>query len=102
MHPPAADYVGVSFVLGKKTSQLSGGVGISKDDPVQPPREHHFQLLGDGKPLWKSKTMTGFDTQEMFEVDVSAVEVLELRVYCEKPDATCMHAAWINPMLRLK
>src|SRR5262249_21079580 len=58
-----------------------------------------FTVLGDGKALWKSKDLshTTSRTQEC-SVDVSGVNVLELRVQVVN-GSEGVHAVWVEPRL---
>jgi hypothetical protein len=57
-----------------------------------------FEVLGDGKSLWKSKAVKALKETDECLVDVSNVDVLELRIHCPGN----YHAArgiWVNPQL---
>jgi hypothetical protein len=101
MHPPDNGSTRVCYALGRRAQTLRGSVGISEDERVQP-NPTRFIILGDGKVLWRSDSIRALGTTQPFSVDVSEVDVLELRVYVETGSCFGSHAAWIDPVLKRK
>lgn len=102
MHPPHVGFARVAYVLGKNGNRIIGSVGMGEDQPHFTPQPTRFVILGDGKRLWRSKSISGFGLQEAFDVDISNVDILELRVYSETFNITGSHAVWIDPQVILK
>jgi hypothetical protein len=101
MHPPVNTFTRVCYALGKRAKSLKGAVGIAEDEAVTP-SPTRFALLGDGKLLWRSDAVRAQKVKEDFQVDVSDVEVLELRTYVEKGNNFGAHAAWLDPFVLTK
>ena len=106
-HPPSN---GKAFVLYKIPKQmyktLKGAVGIddssnglrTKDYAAQTRKNTlQFKVYGDDKMLWET-TVTDVGKSEPFEIDVSTVEKLELRVEC-KFNNSGGYAVWLEPKL---
>jgi hypothetical protein len=60
-----------------------------------------FQVIGDGKTLWKSKPVDKAKEIQECKVGVAGVEILELRVNCPGEN-TNAQAVWLEPRLLLK
>ena len=58
----------------------------------------HFEVYGDGKQLWKSKAITTRGQTDDCLVDVSGVDLLELRVG-HTTSGYGAHAVWLDPIL---
>jgi S1-C subfamily serine protease len=101
MHPPNEGFTRICYALGKRASTLQGAIGLSEDDPT-PPRPIRFVIMGDGKVLWRSESVRAWKVKQDFSVDVSSVDVLELRVYAENGSAIGSHAAWLDPFVMTK
>lgn len=102
MHPPTETFTRVCYALGKRATSLHGAVGVAEDDGRIPPQPVRFLVLGDGKVLWRSDSIRAFKVKQDFTVDVSGVEVLELRVYAENGNNFGSHAAWLDPYVMTK
>jgi hypothetical protein len=101
MHPPDNTFTRVCYALGKRAKSLHGAVGIAEDELV-PPQPVRFLVLGDGNMLWRSDSIRALKVKQAFTVDVSGVEVLELRVYAENGNNFGSHAAWLDPYVMTK
>ena len=64
-------------------------------------RRSLFQVLGDGKNLWKSKPVSASGNVQECEVDITGVDVLELRVDCAGPN-TNVKAVWVEARVLLR
>jgi hypothetical protein len=96
MHPPVRGYTRVCYAVGRRAKALRGGAAISEDEPGSRPPPTRFVILGDGKVLWRSGSVHAWGVVEEFDVDVGAVDVLELRTYVEGSNFGA-HAAWVDP-----
>src|SRR5262249_55665562 len=90
MNPHAQGHASVKYELRKRARTFLASVALDdsaggSDLPPgvgEIPTPLTFQVLGDGKTLWQSKPVNiARDVQE-YKIDVSGVEVLELRVLC--------------------
>jgi hypothetical protein len=102
MHPPwAPSFASVRYRLGKQVAQLRAMVAINETSnwcwsPAT------FTVLGDGKTLWQSVGIAHNHTHTQdCRVDVSGVDVLELRVQCVN-GSNGVHAVWVEPRLLQK
>jgi hypothetical protein len=109
MCPDSDTYARVKYRLGKtaKTFLTSVALNDSAGGAGRPPGEGRiptpltFQVLGDGKVLWKSKPVDIARNVQECRVDVSGVEVLELRIVCPGSGVNAQ-AVWLEPRLLLK
>jgi hypothetical protein len=102
LHPAGTGFVRACYALGGRAATLQGAVCISekcggKPGPVR------FVVLGDGKVLWRSGSIDRSPLKQPFYLDVSEVQILELRVYAEvNNNITYSWAAWVDPRLEVK
>lgn len=95
MHPPDNGEVFVKYRLYKEAAVFKARAALD-DSARQPGSAVLFEVLGDGKSLWRSEPLgRGGETQEC-RVDVTGVDVLELRVRAVG-SARDLHAAWLDP-----
>jgi hypothetical protein len=99
MHPPLAPkYAAASFRLGMGAAVFKAVVAIN-DSSNWCWSPATFTVLGDGKVLWKSKDLSHTTTRSQeCSVDVSGVNVLELRVQVVN-GSDGVHAVWVEPRL---
>lgn len=99
MHPPEAPaFASVRYRLGKQAARLRAVVAIN-DTTKWCWSPAIFTVLGDGKPLWNSVMIAHNHTHSQeCSVDISGVDVLELRVHCINGNAG-VHAVWVQPRL---
>jgi S1-C subfamily serine protease len=102
MHPPAGVYTRACYALGSRATSFEGAVGLNEPNNNAGSQPTRFVILGDGKVLWKSSAIKTKGVVEDFKLDVSQVEVLELRVYSEGPTSFGSHAVWLDPHVVLK
>ncbi len=100
-HPPDTKFTRVCYSLGKLATTFEGTVAFSKDEPESPPNPTRFVILADNKFHWRSKSMRTFQDRDKFTVDVTGVEVLELRVYVENRNNFGSHAVWVDPYVKV-
>ncbi len=90
MHALSNTHASVKYKLGKTAHTFTASVALndSAGGPGQPPGVGKiptavtFEVMGDGKSLWKSKPVDTARKVQECKIDVTGVEVLELRVNC--------------------
>jgi len=108
MNPESNTYASVRYKLGKtaKTFLASVGLDDSAGGPGRPPgvgpipTPLTFLVLGDDQVLWKSRPVDVTRMVQECKVDVTEVDVLELRVDCPGPGDNA-YAVWLEPRIRL-
>jgi hypothetical protein len=96
MHPPdQPGHAAASFRLGKKHATFRAQVALDDNSGVHW-NGAVFGVVGDGKLLWKSRPVTDPGKFQEVTVDVSKVDVLELRVVSERSHFG-VHAVWVEP-----
>jgi hypothetical protein len=102
-HPPSGRrYARVCYALGQRASTLQGAVAISDGEPFPLRFPLRYLILGDGKVLWRSEPLKDKNVQAEFNVDVSAVHILELRVYVDGISGAGANAVWVDPYVMVK
>lgn len=103
MHPPnPGKYTQISYTLNEKATEFRGSVGL--DNSIRGPQSSspvRFEVLGDKKSLWKSKPIQKKADVEEFEIDVTGVKLLQLRVYVvqgARSNFACA-AVWLDPYI---
>jgi hypothetical protein len=95
MVPVERGYSTVKYRLGKKGYVFRAGVGLY-DSPEDAFFPCTFEVLGDGRSLWKSKPIQSPKVTDECQLDLSGVDVLELRVNI--PGALGRaRAIWVDP-----
>jgi hypothetical protein len=97
MHPPDDGFSAVKYHLDKKAAVFKAAVALD-DSAGLTHNPAVFEVLGDGKSLWKSASVNKGTAPEECSIDVTGVDVLELRVHA-KPVHFGLHAVWIEPRL---
>ena len=100
MYPPSKGAAEVHYQLGGRWTAFRAAVGVPKiEDNAEPPASPlTFEVLGDGKSLWKSEPVTKLDTLQTCELNVSRLKVLTLLVHCPQ-DNHWARAVWFEPIL---
>ena len=100
MHTPARGDSEASYPLGGKWVGLRVAVGVPKPDDktavLATPLT--FEVLGDGKSLWKSEPVAGFDAFQTAVLRVEKVKTLTLRVNCPGHNGWAQ-SVWFAPVL---
>jgi serine/threonine-protein kinase len=98
MHPYSNNSAQVKFLLrGLKARSFKASVALN--DTVETGESPlTFVALGDGKPLWTSNAVQKRHITQECSINVSRIDVLELRVYCPGPLGGA-HGVWIDPFL---
>jgi hypothetical protein len=98
LHPPDTPAVArVRYALGKRARVFKTAVALNDTAPATGGGVR-FVVIGDGKELWQSGVVRQPGRTESCAVDVSTVEVLELRVRAEGSHFGG-HAVWVEPRL---
>jgi S1-C subfamily serine protease len=100
MHPPDKDYASVKYRLGKQARLFKAEAALN-DTAAMPPAAAVFEVWGDGRRLWRSQPVNKPKDPRKCQVDIHAVEVLELRVYATGFHFN-LHAVWVEPRLLQK
>jgi NPCBM/NEW2 domain-containing protein len=96
MHPPdAPGFAAAKFRLGKHAALFRGAVALD-DSATLVFHTAIFEVWGDGKKLWESNPLHKAKEMLPCKVDVSGVDVLELRVRSTQSHFG-LHAVWIDP-----
>jgi hypothetical protein len=100
LHPPSKGTGQVRYPLGGKWTVFRATVGVPKiEDNAQDPQSAlTFEVVGDGKSLWKSEPVTKLDTFQTCVVRVERVKTLTLLVHAAA-DAEWCRAIWFEPIL---
>ncbi|MBX9625744.1 MAG: NPCBM/NEW2 domain-containing protein, partial [Gemmataceae bacterium] len=94
--PPAPGYAAVSYKLGKAAVRLKAGVALN-DTAFALLTGPVFEVWGDGKRLWQSPPVEERGKPVPCRVDLTGVDVLELRVTTGRHFG--VHAVWLDPRL---
>ena len=99
MHAESSGEGSVSYTLPAKVVAFRVSIGIPHHENPQrdPASPVTFEVLGDGKSLWKSEPVTKLDTFQTCTVNVDKVKTLTLRVRCQ--DHHWVHAVWFGPIV---
>lgn len=101
-HPPAAKTPArVVYPLGQNYTRLTGAAGQSDGLPAESFTPLTFRILADGKVVWSSPPIRRHGEWVPFDVDVSSVKQLELRVDCPG-DHSFAWGVWMDPILTKK
>jgi hypothetical protein len=100
LHVPIRGSAEVSYPLSGKWTAFRATVGCPKieantGDPESPLT---FEVIGDGRSLWKSEPVTKIETFQTCVVKVEKVRTLTLRVHCPDKDGWG-RTVWYEPVL---
>lgn len=100
MHPNFRGEASASYALPPKVLAFRAGLGVPTHEDKQgdPASPLTFEVLGDGKSLWKSEPVTKLDAFQTCTVKVEKVKVLTLKVHCPNEHGGA-HAVWFAPVL---
>jgi hypothetical protein len=109
MNPNASGYASVKYKLGKTARTFLASVAL--DDSAggaglppgvgEIPTPLTFKVLGDGKLLWQSEPIDIARKVQECKVEVTEVDVLELRADCPGLGDNA-YAVWLEPRVLLK
>jgi hypothetical protein len=92
--PPAT----ATYRLSHTASVFRATVAFNDSNEGQVTGPTRFEVYGDGKLLWKSKAITTYKQTDDCLVDVTGVDVLELRVG-HTGSGYGAHSVWLDPIL---
>ena len=100
LHPAANDHSEVSYDLGGKWTVFRAMVGVPKidDNSGDPFTALTFEVVADGKSLWKSEAVKTREKFQEVAVPVEKVKVLTLKVHCPG-SASWGCAVWYEPIV---
>jgi hypothetical protein len=100
MYPPGKGAAEIHYLLAGKWTALRTSVGVPKiEDNAEPPASQlAFEVVGDGKSLWKSEPVTKLDTFQTCELNVTKIKILTLLVHCPGENHWA-RAFWFEPIL---
>lgn len=101
MHPGERKFSEGVYKLNQKYTSFRGKVAVTRppgENQKGPETAATFEILGNGKSLWKSKPAVVFDEIQEFSISLRAVDNLILRVHCPGSNTGC-HAHWLDPLL---
>jgi hypothetical protein len=97
LSPPSRDQAcAVKYALDGQVLKLEAAVAIA--ETATSSGDVFFEVLGDGKSLWKSKAVSR-GHPDRCAVDLKGVRELELRTTSDGGAGS--HAVWIDPLIRL-
>jgi len=96
----SGDFASAKYKLNKKATLFRGGVAID-DNSGRIWGKAVFEIYGNGKQLWVSKPIASNRVIQEFSINVSQVDVLELRVTALESH-TNVHAVWLDARLLQK
>jgi formylglycine-generating enzyme required for sulfatase activity len=99
-HPAAQTFASVSYDLNRPYTQFQARVGIPAVAPNQtdPQAPLIFEIIGDGKSLWKSAPLARRGAVQDCAVSLEGVKQLELRVH-NPGSSSWAHPVWLEPRL---
>jgi len=98
MHPRENGSAHAKFLAQGKFRRLSGAAAIDDRALTFMKTPLTFRVAGDGRVLWTSQPLKGYKASQPFDIDVTGVKELELRVDCPGPHDHAF-AAWLDPQL---
>jgi hypothetical protein len=100
LHPPAKGFSQVSYPLGGRWKMFRSTIGVPKaEGNIEDPRSPlTFEVIGDGKSLWKSEPVTKREAFQTCTINIEKVKALTLRVHCENANNYAW-AFWFEPIL---
>lgn len=88
----------IQFALPAGAALFDFSVGL---DDESNNADIRFSVWGDGKKLWESATLYGFEDSTPYQVDIRGVKLLNLKVE-SLSSKNSDHADWINPVITLQ
>jgi hypothetical protein len=98
-HPKTNGRSNIEYEIGGLGERLfQATIGVDDARRYGPHTPLTFEVLGDGKSLWKSRPVTRWGEPQDCQVEMRGVQTLELRVTCPG-DASFAMAVWCEPRL---
>lgn len=99
LHPPNNGFSNVRYRLDKTAQTLHAEVAIN-DSSSGPQSALVFEVVGDGKSLWRSQPLQVKNKKIECQADVAQVDMLELRITCLGGSAMA-HGVWLDPYVTM-
>jgi hypothetical protein len=101
MHPPPSSkkYTEISYTLDEKALKLRGYVALN-DTSERAESPLYFEVLGDGRSLWKSKPIQKKSDIQGFDIPVNRQKLIRLRVSVAGSTNDGCHAVWLDPYIK--
>ena len=96
-HPLSNSGASVTYDIGGKFSEFTGGVAI--DDRKRAATPLTFEIIGDGRQIWISRPVQRGGMPQAFKVSVKRIKRLTLIVRCPGHNGTAW-AVWLDPKLK--
>jgi hypothetical protein len=101
MHPPTGGYAAAKYRLGRQASVFRADVALNDSSGGAFFGPAVFEVLSDGRSLWRSSPVQKPHRIQPCVVNVAGVDVLELRVRASNLHLE-LHAVWLEPRLLKK
>lgn len=99
LHPPANGFSNVRYRLDKTAQTFHAEVAIN-DSSSGPQSALMFEVVSDGKSLWRSQPLQARNKKLACQVDVAQVDILELRITSLGGSAMA-HGVWLDPYVTI-
>src|SRR5262249_15238021 len=96
IHAPTTGFASVKYHLHKQAALFKAKTALN-DGCSFTIGSCHFEVVSNNRVLWKSKTISKEKQVEECSVDVTNVDVLELRVVNPDIVNTGIHSVWFEP-----
>jgi len=100
LHPDSKGIASVNYTLPAKAFAFRASVGVPKNEEKlgEPSSPLTFEVLGEGKSLWKSEPVARREMFQTCELKVEKLKTLTLRVHCPQGNGGA-HAVWFAPFV---
>lgn len=93
--------VAVEYQLPASVSRIQGRVGVFSPSDAKPDQQPGgalvFEVVADGRVVWRSPPMTKRDTAQPFRADLRGATNIELRT--QTKSGYCAWGAWLDPQV---
>ena len=99
-HPLSGPPSEVGYDINGRWDFFRGAVAINPNPAgyAYPGAPLTFEVIGDGRALWKSDPVTKSDEPQLFDISVKAIKRIRLRVHSSGSINTAW-AVWVEPIL---
>jgi len=101
MHPGKRVYSEGVYKLNKGYTSFRSKVAVTRPEGVNqkgPETAAIFEVLANGRSLWRSKPVAVFDEIQESSVNLRGIDTFILRVHCPGSNTHC-HGHWLDPIL---
>lgn len=96
--PEAKGEAWIKYDLRMRYRVLKGAVALNDTARPKAASAITFKVIGDGREIWKSEPIQVPRAKQVFKVDVTGVDELQLQVLCPEHNANAQ-AVWVDPVL---